>query len=186
MSGSLRGRLLVAVPDLRDPNFSRTVVLVLEHEEQGAVGLVLNRPSEVTIAEALPEWAQVAAPPAVVYVGGTVQRDRVIAIGRPRDAGAPLPEACAPLFDGLGAVDLGHEADPVLPALGALRVWAGYAGWGPGQLDAEIDVGGWVIVDRRPDDAFARDPAHLWRAVLRRQGGRVAMLAAAPDDPSAN
>jgi putative transcriptional regulator len=180
MSESARGRLLVATPDLQDPNFSRTVVLMLEHSEEGALGVVLNRPLELPVSEVLPDWAASATAPACLFVGGPVSPTSVIGLGRGHGDGAQ------PLFDGLATLDL--EADPLesAPDLDGLRVFVGYAGWAARQLDDELTAGGWIVVDRLPDDPFSTDPSNLWRAVLRRQGGRLAMFATAPEDPSTN
>jgi putative transcriptional regulator len=178
---SARGRLLVATPDLRDPNFARTVVLVLEHGSEGALGIVLNRPTDVRVADALPDWAAACAPPACLFLGGPVQPEAVIAVGQVA-AGAAAVEGYRELYDGLGTVDLDADAT----GFEAVRVFVGYAGWSPGQLEGELAAGGWIVVDRAPGDARASSPSELWRDVLRRQPGRVAMFALAPEDPSVN
>lgn len=180
----LTGRLVVATPVLGDPNFERTVVLVLEHSDEGAVGLVLNRPSDTDVGEPLPEWDAVAADPAVIFVGGPVARTAVI--GLARGVPAASDERWRPLVAGVGIVDLGAGPDEVAPAIERLRLFAGYAGWGPGQLEAEIDTHAWWVVDAAPDDALCADPERLWSTVLRRQRGRLAMFANYPDDPSHN
>lgn len=183
MSDTTRGRLLVATPDLVDPNFARTVVLVLEDGSQGAVGVVLNRPSDLPVGDALAAWGGIAAAPGCVYLGGPVQPDGVIGIGR--GVAERAVDGFVPVFADLGTLDL--EADP--EAFGPdleVRVFAGYAGWSPGQLEGELEAGGWLVVDRLDGDVFTSDPAGLWRAVLRRQGGRLAMFALAPEDPSTN
>src|SRR5207249_2897244 len=154
---SLRGRLLVATPALGDPNFERTVVLMLEHTEEGAVGLVLNRPSGTDLDEAGADWEGwdlLAAGPPVVFVGGPVSRTAVICVARLGEGGA---EGFQPL---LGDVGLASMADPPR-GIEAVRLFAGYAGWGGGQLEAEIAEGTWFVVDARPDDALTDDPDHL-------------------------
>ncbi len=176
MSVSTRGRLLVASPDLDDPNFRRTVVLVLTHDADGAVGLVLNRPTDIAIGEALPDWAHVASPPGCLYVGGPVQPDAAIGLGCGGRAAAD------PVLGRLGAVDLEGTAEDH----DSVRVFIGYAGWGPAQLDAEIGRGDWIVVDAAFDDVTTAHPEELWRDVLRRQRGPRALLALAPDDPSLN
>lgn len=181
---ALTGRLLVATPVLGDPNFDRTVVLVLEHSDEGAVGLVLNRPSETAVGEPLPEWNEIAAFPSVIFVGGPVAQTAVIGLAR-HGSGEPS-EAWRPLGAGVGIVDLGGSPDEVAPAIEDLRLFAGYAGWGGGQLEAEIDAGAWWAVDAERSDALSPDPEGLWSAVLRRQPGRLAMYANFPEDPSAN
>jgi putative transcriptional regulator len=180
----VRGRLLVATPELQDPNFRRTVVLVLEHTSDGALGLVLNRPTDTTLVGTLPRWADLGAAPAVVFVGGPVQPDA--AIGLARRAGDGEPEGFAPLFARIGTVDLDRDPQDVVPPIDSVRVYVGYAGWGPGQLDDELAAEGWYVVDLLPDDLWTSRPGDLWRAVLRRQAGPLRLVAGFPDDPSLN
>jgi len=168
---SFTGRLLVAAPTLRDPNFERTVVLVIEHGDDGAVGVVLNRPSDAPVSRILPTWDYLAVEPPLVFLGGPVALNGVIGLGRSARG------------HGLGTVDL--EADPD-EALAGIRVFAGHAGWGPTQLEGEVEAGGWFVVDAMADDAFTVAPETLWPAVLRRQGGALARLANFPDDPNSN
>ncbi len=180
----MRGRLLVAAPPLVDPNFDRTVVLVLEHGDEGALGLVLNRTGSVDLDDAVPEWQALAAPPAVVFVGGPVSPDAVIALAR---SGEPeARDGWVPIVDGLGTVDLAREPSEVAGPIDSVRVFVGYAGWAPGQLEAEVAQGGWFVVDFDVHDAFTARPAELWRTVLRRQPGHLAFFANCPDDPSTN
>jgi putative transcriptional regulator len=171
MDGSVKGRLLVANPALRDPNFDRTVVFVLEHSDEGAVGVVLNRPSETPLDELLPAWARRAAEPAVAFVGGPVGAGGAIGVS----VGA----------DGLDVVDLYGEPDG-LPPGAVIRVFVGYAGWAPRQLEGELEAGGWFVVDAAPDDVIASRATTLWRDVLRRQRGGLALVAAYPSDPTLN
>jgi putative transcriptional regulator len=172
---SLRGRLLIASPALPDW-FRRTVILTVEHTEEGAFGLVLNRPSESTVAEAVPALAEVAGPEEVVHVGGPVQPDGVVALGEFSD-----PELSPKLVVGdLGLVDL---EDPP-GGLQRIRLFAGHAGWGEGQLDGELEEEAWIVAEPEPDDPFSdRD---LWSETLRRQGGQYELLARMPADPSMN
>jgi putative transcriptional regulator len=173
---STRGRLLVASPDLVDPNFRRTVVLILTHDAEGAVGLVLNRPTDIAIGEALPAWRDVTAPPACLYRGGPVQPDAAIGLG----VGGTASDD--PVLGPLGAVDLGSEpADHA-----SVRVFLGYAGWGPGQLDSELARDDWIVVDAEMSDVSSATPETLWRDVLRRQRGRAKLFALAPDDATLN
>ncbi len=181
---SLTARLLVATPVLHDPNFARSVLLVLAHDSGGALGVVLNRPSGTDVSDPLPEWGHLAAEPAVVFVGGPVGEGAAIGLAR-LETGA-VTEGWAPVTDRLGTVDLGREPHQVGTRIDTVRVFAGYAGWGPGQLEAEIDAGSWVVADADPDDALSPDPARLWRRVLRRQGGEVAWLANVPPDLKQN
>ena len=180
----LKGRLLVAAPTLLDPNFDRTVVLVLEHGDEGAVGLVLNRPTETEVDEPLPAWRWKAASPPVVFVGGPVSQTAAIALGRSSTSGT-VSDGFAPLFAGLGTVDVARDPDAV-GDVESVRVFAGYSGWGAGQLEDEIDEGAWIVVDADPTDALSDDPDDLWRRVLRRQGGTTAWLSNCPPDPTMN
>jgi putative transcriptional regulator len=181
----LRGRLLVATPDLEDPNFFRTVVLVLEHGDEGALGVVLNRPAVgTTLTGALPAWAPLAGEPAVLFVGGPVQPDAAIGLARRGEAGEP--DGFAPLFDDLGTVDLERDPDAVRPRVDRLRVFAGYAGWGPGQLESELDAHGWFVVRADPSDPWTGTPEELWRGVLRRQPGKARLFADFPLDARLN
>jgi putative transcriptional regulator len=172
------GRLLVAAQGLVDPNFARTVVLLLEHDDDGAFGLVLNRPGALPLTEALAPWAAQAAQPPVIFTGGPVQSDGVLALGRTRE-----PADAAPHLPGVEVVDLG--GDPALAAARyrGIRLFAGYAGWGGEQLEAEVAAGGWYLVDAHPTDVLTSDPDGLWRFVLARQGGLFLTIT---EDPSLN
>lgn len=180
---SLRGRLVVASPAMLDPNFHRTVVLLIDHGEEGALGVVLNRATEMLVAEPLPAWHDYAADPAVVFVGGPVQRGSAICLGRSttsiRSAG------WAPVFDGIGTVDL-NEAPDEVPGVAEVRVFAGYAGWGPLQLEDEMDEGAWVVCDADPADVLDPEPDLMWDRVVERQPGVVPLLTRFPPDPDLN
>ncbi|MBO3087826.1 YqgE/AlgH family protein [Cellulomonas dongxiuzhuiae] len=178
------GRLLVATPGLQDRSFRRSVVLVLEHTEAGALGVVLDRPLDVDASAVLPQWQDHLSAPGRLFQGGPVSRDTALALADLPDAGAP--PGVRHLSPRLGVVDL--EAPPalVVDAVRALRVFVGYAGWAEGQLDREIEAGGWFVVDLEPGDVFSADPRGLWRRVLRRQPGDLALLSTAPDDVSLN
>ena len=182
--GHLAGRLLVATPVLGDPNFDRTVVLVLEHSEEGAVGLVLNRPSETAVGEPLPEWDGVTAFPSVIFVGGPVAQTAVIGLARGR--GARSEDVWRPVVGAIGIVDLAGAPEEVAPAIEDLRLFAGYAGWGADQLESEIDAGAWWVVDAAPSDVLSDRPETLWSTVLARQPGRLALYANFPADPTVN
>lgn len=181
---SLTGRLVVATPSLRDPNFLRTVVLLIDHGPGGAVGVVLNRPSTTPVGDPLPQWVERAAAPAVVFVGGPVQSQSAICLAR--SAAGEQREGWHPLFHRLGTVDLGIEPGLIGVDIDALRVFAGYAGWGPGQLEGEIAAGAWWVVRSVEDDAMSGEPALLWRSVLKRQSGALAAAANFPPDLSVN
>ena len=189
---ALKGRLLVATPNLGDPNFERTVVLLLEHGDEGALGVVLNRPSQLDVAEPLPEWARAAAHPPVVFIGGPVAPSAAVCLARlGRYGGAegwqPLLGAGGMATDGVvGTLDLDSDPDEAIARVEEIRVFAGYAGWGPGQLESEIEEGGWFVVDAYPTDALSPAPEHLWSAVLRRQKSTLALFAAYPPDPTLN
>lgn len=235
---SLTGRLLVATPVLADPNFDRAVVLLLDHDDEGSLGVVLNRPTPVDVGDILEPWAELAGEPGVVFQGGPVSLDAALAVGvvpasdvadRVGDAGSP--ESAGPPAEPAGAVgpegpdDATGAHEPVAPAgaagepgtgagdgplgwrrvhgaiglvdleappellaaeLGSLRIFAGYAGWGPGQLEKEVEEGAWYVVESEPGDVSSPAPERLWRSVLRRQRGELAMVATYPDDPSLN
>jgi putative transcriptional regulator len=189
-SDDLTGRLLVATPLLGDPNFRRTVVLIVEHEiEEGTLGIVLNRPTKIPVEQVLEPWTELVTGPSVVFKGGPVSPDSALALalvpGQDEPVGWRALDS-APALHRLGLVDL--DAPPALlsTAIQSFRVYAGYAGWGAGQLQAEIDEGAWYIVKAEPSDVFIADPEQLWRTVLRRQGGDMAFVATYPDDPSLN
>jgi putative transcriptional regulator len=183
---ALTGTLLVASPQLSDPSFSRTVVLVLDHGPHGALGLVLNRPTHVPVEEILEPWKEQAskALPAVIFTGGPVSPSAVI--GLVRGPGAGEPEGWHAVLGEIGTVDLsvGPLDQPV--GLHGARLFSGYAGWSADQLDDEIDEGAWFCVDPIQTDLLTDDPEHLWHDVLRRQGGKLGMLATYPPNPSLN
>jgi putative transcriptional regulator len=182
---STTGRLLVATPLIGDPNFERAVVLVLEHNDDGALGLVINRPTDTEVAAAVPGWDLLAPPPPVVFVGGPVSPESAVCLGRVGPGPPADEEAWKPLFDRLATVDASRPAADV-DGVETVRLFAGYAGWGAGQLETEIEAGAWFVVDRQPGDEFTDEPEGLWRAVLRRQPGELALFATFPDDPRAN
>jgi putative transcriptional regulator len=178
------GALLVATPVIGDPNFDRSVVLLLHHQPEGSLGVVLNRPAELSVAEALPPWAALSSPPGMVHVGGPVAEGGVLAIARP---GAPPPtRGWSELTGGLGALDLTLDPDELGGELAGLRLFAGHSGWGPGQLSGELAVGAWWVFDAADGDTFSPRPEELWWEVVGRQGGEFRMFAHAPVDPSRN
>jgi len=182
------GQLVVATPALSDPSFARSVVLLLQADvEDGALGLVVNRPTGTGVVEVLPDWAALAALPGVVFTGGPVQPDAAVCLGRARPGGAPSG-AFSPLegLPSLGTVDLGALPDDLSGTLEELRLFAGYAGWAAGQLEAEVEEGAWFVLDALPVDAFSPVPELLWADVLRRQGAPIAFAASYPEDPSLN
>ena len=178
-----KGKLLVAAPSLIDPNFHRTVVMVCEHDDDGAFGVVLNRPSEAEVVEYLPAWRDQLSEPGVVFVGGPVQPETAIGLAEPA-AGRGPPDVWTRITGPIGLLDL--SAGPDALAVDRLRVFSGYAGWSARQLDAEIASGDWFVVESGPGDCFSEEPDELWRAVLRRQSGSLAMVATFPPDPRLN
>lgn len=182
MADSLAGRLLVASPSLQDPNFIRTVVLVAVHNDEGAMGVVLNRPSEVTVGEAVPQLEAAAGGLETVFVGGPVQRTSIVLLAEFDD-----PDAAGLLVLGrIGFPATDAEPDTLAGAVGRARVFAGYAGWGAGQLDAEVAEGDWIEQPAVAEDVFTEAPSELWSSVLERKGGSYALLARMPPDPSLN
>ncbi len=198
----------MATPPLDDPNFDRTVVYLLEHHDLGAVGVVLNRPGapidllrspgddfpgddfpgddDVDVEarrRSINSWLDIVSAPKSIFVGGPVAEGSLIAVARGQrrnDAG------WGPVTDSLGTVDLSWMPSEVAENIDALRMFQGYSGWAPGQLEAEISAGGWMVFDTEPDDVFTETPDTLWRDVVRRQGGALRWIADSPDDLSAN
>jgi putative transcriptional regulator len=178
----VRGQLLIAGPSLLDPNFWRTVVLVVEHSDEGALGLVLNRPSETSVGEAVPQLTELVDPEQSLFIGGPVQPSAVIVLAEFEDPS----DAAVISFDDIGV--LGTETASDDPAVGVRRgrAFVGHAGWGPGQLDAELDRDDWILERARREDAFSDRPLTLWVDVLTRKGGSFALVARMPLDPSMN
>lgn len=178
------GRLLVASPALTDPNFNRTVIFLVRHSEEGAFGLVLNRPlADLELAETLPGWLTYATEPRVVFAGGPVERTIAFGLARYSPNAAGNEDDIAPGLRLLNLHDL-PEGEGRGPE--DLRVFSGYAGWSPGQLESELEQSAWFVVDVRARDLFAREPETLWRDVLKRQRGELALFAHFPTDPAAN
>jgi putative transcriptional regulator len=178
---SLQGQLLIASPALLDPNFRRTVVLVTEHNEEGAAGLVLNRPSPTPVVDAVPQLEPLAENGERVWLGGPVQPEAVLVLGEFLDP----DDAAVPLFGGLGFPSL-EEPEEIVPATTRRRIYAGYAGWGAGQLEDELGRDDWILEPALNDDVFTDEPEELWRDVLRRKGGIFELVARMPEDPSVN
>lgn len=189
MTTPQQGRLLVATPLIGDPNFERTVVLLLDYGSDGALGLVLNRPSATDLLGPLPQWDRLAAHPAVVFVGGPVEQDRAIALAttsKEQFGTAVLDDAFSSVVGAVGTLDLHVDPDLVGGALEEVRIFSGYAGWGPGQLDHELDAGAWWVVSAEPADILSDRPDRLWRNVLARQPADLARFSRYPTDPSSN
>lgn len=178
-----RNRLLVSVPATGDSNFDQSVVYVIDHDDTGAIGVVLNRPSGAELPEVL-ELGVPWASPAEVFSGGPVSPEAMIVLGR-RQMGAE-PRGVAPVGGAVAVLSADAVQDREVSGVDLVRAYSGYAGWGALQLDAELEAGVWVIVDALPDDVFSSTPQRLWRAVLARRGGRYASMARYPRDPTAN
>jgi len=176
---SLRGSLLIAAPQLLDPNFRRTVVLIADHGDEGAMGVILNRPSGMTVADAAPELEPLVGPEAPIFAGGPVQPTSGVVL-------AEVTEADEPVFGDVVLVPGIAELADVIDGAGSVRVFAGYAGWGAGQLDGELEREDWILEPAQPSDVFNDQPDTLWAEVLERKGGQYALLARMPEDPSQN
>lgn len=177
---------MLATPPLSDPNFDRTVVYVLEHHEDGAIGLVINRPTEEALSEPLDRWIDLQTAPSSVFAGGPVDTNAMIGIAVTKLLLDDSTELLTPISGLLASADL--SADPAIVAahVEKVRVFRGYAGWGTGQLESEIDEGAWLVLDAEIGDVFSDRPETLWYDVLRRQPGRLSWLALAPDDLNSN
>jgi putative transcriptional regulator len=187
---SLSGRLLAASPHLGDPNFRRTVVLVVEDDlAEGTLGVVLNRPTEVRLDHVLQPWTSLASGPQVIFRGGPISPTSALALALVHGTDEPVGWRSldgTPVMSRIGLVDLGAPPQLLEGGIASMRVFAGYAGWGAGQLRDEIAEGAWYVLPGDPGDAFAADPERLWQSVLRRQGGDLALVATFPDDPALN
>ncbi len=179
------GMLLLATPALLDPHFTDSVVLLLDVDDDGALGVILNRPSPVPVAEVLEPWGEVVAEPEVLFQGGPVSTDGALAVGLLADADV-APVGFRMVDGALGIVDLDTPVELIDGSLAGLRIFAGYAGWGAGQLEEEIEEGSWYVVPGQAPDAFRLDPSDLWRDVLRRQPGQLAWHSTRPADPELN
>lgn len=178
---SLRGTLLVSTGSLYDPNFRHTVVLVGEHNGEGALGVVLNRPLDSKVDEAVPLLGPVVPPGALLYEGGPVQPRAPLLL-----AELTRPDlADIPVFGNIGFV-VGDVPSELVEGIIRARVYAGYSGWGPGQLEAELEAGSWILEPAQEDDVFTDSPETLWSRVLRRKGPHYHLLSRMPYDPSMN
>jgi putative transcriptional regulator len=179
---SARGKLLIAGPALLDPNFWRTVVLVVEHNEDGALGLVLNRPSETSVHDAVPQLEELVDGDQLLHIGGPVQPSSVIVLARLEDPS----DAALLSFDDIGVIGAGDGSDGPVAGVREGRAFVGHSGWGPSQLDGELERGDWITETARREDAFSQQPSELWITVLTRMGGSYALVARMPPDPSVN
>lgn len=180
------GLLLVAAPTLLDPNFADTVVLLLDADADGAVGVVLNRPTPVPVEDVLEDWGSVVAEPEVLFQGGPVSTEGALAVAL-LEHGAVVPDSgFRPVAGRFGLVDLDAPVDSLAGRLSGIRIFAGYAGWGAGQLEDEIAEGAWYVVPSEDGDLCREDAADLWRDVLRRQPGELAWHSTRPAEPDLN
>jgi putative transcriptional regulator len=179
---SLAGNLLIASPSILDPNFRRTVVFITAHTDDGAVGLILNRRSDATVGEAVPQLAPLTDTDEPVFVGGPVNPDGVAVLAEFDDPG----DAGVVVLDDVGFVALDEVLEGESPGLRRRRVFAGVAGWGAEQLEGELERDDWIIEPAGAEDIFTDDPEELWSAVLRRKGGSYELVARMPYDPSLN
>jgi putative transcriptional regulator len=191
----LVGQLLVATPRLADPNFSRRVVLIVDHGAHGALGVVINRPGGVSVGELMAPWHPLATPPPELFTGGPVARNALIGLVRLRShpgsgGGAPeAPPGWRLLVDDprpVGIIDLAVDPASLEDDVVAARLFSGYAGWDSGQLEEEIEEGSWYVVAAEARDPMSADPEGLWRRVLKRQGGALALVSGFPPDPAVN
>ena len=182
------GSLLLATPELLDPNFNDAVILLLDANADGALGVIVNRPTGVLVSEVLGDWAEVVAQPEVLFQGGPVETDGALAVAllAPEAAAGLNGSGFRQVVGGLGLLDLDTPVPQVVEALQGLRIFAGYAGWGAGQLDAEVAQGHWYVTPAKAEDVFLSDASQLWREVLRRQPGDLAEHSTRPLDPDLN
>jgi putative transcriptional regulator len=176
------GRLLVATPLLGDPHFARSVVYLLEHNEGGTLGVILNRPSHTPVGQVLPAWHDVVSGPSVVFGGGPVQPDGALCLALAHED-AP---GVRPVVDGVATIDLDGDIRTIASVADRFRVFAGHSGWTGGQLEEEIEEGAWWVVPGSTEDVFSDDPRPLWQRVLRRQPAPLNMLSTFPEDPTLN
>ena len=179
---TLRGRLLIASPALVDPNFARTVVLITEHNADGAMGVVLNRPSEMEVGDVAPELADMVVDGEPIYIGGPVQPQALVVLAEFSDSRAAAWVIAEDVGFVSAEVDYAELGDVVRRG----RVYAGYSGWDAGQLEAELSEEAWIVEPPLPAELFPDDPLALWHDVLARKGGQFALISKMPDDPSLN
>lgn len=177
----LAGSLLISSAGLYDPNFRHTVVLIGAHTEDGALGVVLNRVTEATVAEAIEPLADLCGPDAMLYQGGPVQPTQPVLLAELTDPS----HADLAIFDSIGFIT-GVVSDEARPSIVRARVYAGYSGWGPGQLEEEMAQDAWIVEAPRPEDVFTEDPDRLWKRVLERKGPKYRHVAMMPFDPRVN
>lgn len=177
----LTGQLLISSAGLHDPNFRHTVVLIASHDEEGAVGVILNRPTDLLVAEAVAPLTELTGPQEKLFEGGPVQKHQPVLVAELKDAA----RADLPVFGNVGILT-GDVDDTLRPSILRARVYAGYSGWGGGQLEAELEADAWIIEPARSEDVFTAQPGALWRKILERKGGEYRRIAMVPKDPRVN
>jgi putative transcriptional regulator len=178
IEGQTAGKLLISSPSMSDANFDRTVVFMIEHTDEGALGVVINRPAPIDVTDAVPQWAAFVGEPPVIFIGGPVAQGSVLALAR-AEKEEPTAEF-TPVLGAVGVLDATLEPSELATPILEVRLFSGYSGWAPGQLERELEVGAWFVIDAEPDDPLSTQPENLWAVVLKRQEGREAM---ATQDP---
>lgn len=181
------GSLLVSSTELVEPTFRRTVIYVIEHNDAGSLGVVVNRPSETAVRGVLPQWADLTAQPKTLFVGGPVKRDSALCLATLRRGVDPDGVRGIRRVDGrVVMVDLDSDPDDIAPMVDGVRIFAGYSGWSLGQLHGELQRADWMVVSALPSDLIGPPQTDLWAHVLRRQPMPLAMLATHPVDVASN
>jgi putative transcriptional regulator len=160
-----QGVFLFAIPELRDPNFSQTVVLLVNYEKNGAMGLIINRPTEVSLEEALPDVKEIQGQSLPVFFGGPVGQDHMVVLLRTNKP----PQKTLKVLKDVYFTGSKNTLVETLKKRGShdkVRVYAGYAGWAPGQLEHEVSRGDWVVHHADADMVFAEDPSTIWPQIF--------------------
>ncbi|MFI9507067.1 YqgE/AlgH family protein [Nocardia sp. NPDC052566] len=175
------GTLLLSATELVEPTFRRTVVYIIEHNEAGSLGVVLNRPSDTAVVDVLPRWSEAAAAPRTLFIGGPVKRDAALCLGTIR-VGASLDgvQGLRRIDGRVALVDLDADPGHIAPVVEGIRIFAGYAGWTFGQLEGELDNNDWIVLSALPSDPINAGHPDLWAHVLRRQPLPLSLLATHP------
>ncbi len=179
------GSLLLASVEILDGVFDQSVVLMLDSDNEGAIGVVLNRLSDIELGSVLPQWSALTSHPQVLFDGGPVSRNGAVCLAVPQEE-TEEPAGWRRLFGNVGLLHLDTPVELATGAFRYLRIFAGYAGWSPGQLESEIAAGSWHVTTALETDAFDTEPDTLWRRLMHRQVGEVALFATWPEDPEAN
>lgn len=179
--------MLLANTNLLEPTFRRTVIYVVEHNDGGTLGVVLNRPSDTAVHNVLPQWSELSAKPKTMFIGGPVKRDAALCIALLRAGADASGVAGLRHIDGrVSMVDLDADPETIAPHVEGVRIFAGYAGWTIGQLEGEIERDDWIVLSALPSDVLVPPRVDLWATALRRQPWPTALLATHPIDLSRN